>query len=91
MNPTKIKEVLDLTKQGISTFYYIGQMARYRYQYSFGKELHNDGLVHVNVRELAQNRDNLLKYTCLTGLGILGLFAIGVSDLNNRRCVLIMN
>ena len=85
MNPTKINEILDLTKQGLSTFYYIGQMTRYRYQYSLGKELQSDSSIQVNASELAHNRDEMIKYTCLAGLGILGLFAVGLSALNNQR------
>lgn len=85
MNPTKINEVLDLTKQGISTFYYIGQMTRYRYQYSLGKELQSDSSIQVNASELAHNRDEMIKYTCLAGLGILGLLAIGIDGLSSQK------
>lgn len=85
MNPTKIKEVLDLTKQGLSTFYYIGQMTRYRYQYSLGKELQNDSSIQVNTSELTHNRDEMIKYTCLAGLGILGLLAIGIDGLKGEN------
>lgn len=85
MNPNKVNEILDLTKQVISTGYYIGQMTRYRYQYTLDKELQNDNLVPVNACELTQNRDKMIKYTCLAGLGVLGLFAIGIAGMNNRN------
>lgn len=80
MNTTKTKDILDLTKLTLSTFNNIGQMARYRYLYTLGKELQNDSPVQVNVCELAQNKTKMIKYTCLAGLGILGLFAFGIAD-----------
>lgn len=66
---TEIKDYLDIAKQGISTFYNIGQMARYRVDYL--------------VRN--QNRDKMILHTCLAGLGILGLFAIGIAALQTRK------
>lgn len=56
-------------------------MARYRYLYTFGKELQKDGSVQVNACELAQNRDKMIKYTCLAGLGTLGLLAFGIAGM----------
>lgn len=85
MNPTKVNDVLDLTKQGISTFYYIGQMARYRYQYTLGKELQDNHIIQVNACDLAQNRDEMIKYACLAGLGALRLLTIGVSGLSSWK------
>jgi len=81
MYTTKTNGVAELTKQGISTFYNIGQMARYRYLYTYGKELQKDFPAQVNASELAQNRDKMIKYTCLAGLGVIGLFAMGISSL----------
>lgn len=69
MNSTEIKDYLDIAKQGISTFYNIGQMARYRVDYL--------------VRN--QNRDKMIKHACLAGLGIIGLLAIGISGLSSRN------
>ena len=80
---TQSKDALDLIKQGLSTFHYIAQMARYRYLYTRGKELQNDGSIHNSI-ELDHNRTQMIKYTCLTGLCILGLFAIGISGLRSR-------
>jgi len=85
MNSSEIKDFLDIAKQGISTFYNIGQMARYRYLYTLGKEMQKDGLAQVNACELAQNRDKMIKYTCLAGLGALGLLAFGIAGLINRE------
>lgn len=65
-NKTKYADVQDLIKQGISTFYNIGQMARYRVDYL--------------VRN--QNRDKMIKYTCFAGLGTLGLLAFEIAGLN---------
>jgi len=44
-------------------------MARYRYLYTYGKELQKDCPAQVNACELAQNRDKMIKYTCLAGIG----------------------
>lgn len=85
MDSTAIKDLLDLTKKSLSTFYNIGQMARYRYLYTYGKELQKDCPAQVDACELAQNRDKMIKYTCLAGLGILGFLAIGISGLNRRE------
>jgi len=85
MDTTKRNDVAELTRLGLSTFVNIGQMARYRYQYTLAKELQNDDLVHVNEYELAQNRDMMIKYTCLAGLGALGLLAFGIAGLMSRE------
>ena len=42
MDRTKKNEVAELTKLGLKTFLNIGQMARYRYLYTYGKELQKD-------------------------------------------------
>lgn len=80
----KDNEVLDLTKQGLSTFYNIAQMARYRYLYTLGKEAYNENSIY-NTMELEHNRTKMIKYTCLAGLGILGLLAIGICGLRGRE------
>lgn len=69
MNSTDTKDYLDIAKQGISTFYNIGQMTRYRVDYL--------------VRN--QNRDKMIKHACLAGLGILGLLAVGIAGLASRK------
>lgn len=66
---SEIKDYLDIAKQGISTFYDIGQMARYRVDYL--------------VRN--QNRDKMIKHACLAGLRILGLLAIGIAGLTSYK------
>lgn len=68
-NSTDIKDYLDITKQGISTFYNIGQMARYRVDYL--------------VRN--QNKEKMIKHACLAGLGIIGLLAIGIAGLTSHN------
>lgn len=85
MNTTNTKDILDLTKLTLSTFNNIGQMTRYRYLYTLGKELQNDSPVQVNACELAQNKAKMIKYTCLAGLGILGLLAFGIAGLTSRE------
>ena len=85
MDRTKTNDVEELTKLSQTTFLNIGQMARYRYLYTYGKELQKDCPALVNACELAQNRDKMIKYTCLAGLGILGLFAFGIASLINRE------
>ena len=49
---TKVNDVAELTRMGLTTFVNIGQMARYRYLYTLGKELEKDSLVQVNACEL---------------------------------------
>lgn len=68
-NSTDIKDYLDITKQGISTFYNIGQMTQYRVDYL--------------VRN--QNREKMNKHACLAGLGIDGLLAIGIAGLTSHK------
>lgn len=85
MDTTKTNDVAELTKLSLRTFCSIGQMVRYRYQYTLGKELQKDNLAQVNACELAQNRDKMIKYTCLAGLGALGLLAFGIAGLINRE------
>ena len=85
MDRTKTNEVAELTKLSLRTVLNIGQMARYRYLYTYGKELQKDCPAQVNACELAQNRDNMIKYTCLAGLGALGLLAFGIAGLISRE------
>ena len=85
MNTTKTNDVANLTKLTLTTFLNIGQMARYRYLYTYGKELQKDFPAQVNACELAQNRDKMIKYTYLAGLGAFGLLAFGIVGLNNKE------
>ena len=85
MYTTKTNEVAELTKLSLKTFLNIGQMARYRYLYTNGKELQKDFPAQVNACDLAQNRDKMIKYTCLAGIGALGLLAFGIAGLINKE------
>ena len=85
MDTTKRNDIAELTRLGLSTFLYIELMARYRYLYSLEKELQKDNPVQVNAYELAQNRDEMIKYTCLAGLGVLGLLTIGIAGLISKE------
>ena len=85
MDRTKTNDVAELTKLSLRTFLNIGQMARYRYQYTLEKELPTDCPAQVNACELAQNRDMMIKYTFLAGLGALGLLAFGIAGLMSRE------
>ena len=85
MDRRKTNDVEELTKLSLKTVLNIGQMARYRYLYTLGKELQKDGSVQMNACELAQNRDKMIKYTCLAGLGTLGLITFGIAGLINRE------
>ena len=85
MDRTKTNDVAELTKLSLKTFLNIGQMARYRYLYTYGKELQKDYPAQVSVCELAQNRDKMIKYTCLAGIGALGLLAFGIAGLISRE------
>ncbi|MBO4922879.1 MAG: hypothetical protein J5382_01990 [Bacteroidales bacterium] len=84
MDTTKRNDAAELARLGFSTFLNIGQMAQYRYQYTLEKELQKNNPAQVNACELTQNRDKMIKYACLAGLGIAGLFMIGLSGLNRR-------
>lgn len=85
MDRRKTNDVTELTKLSLRTFLNIGEMARYRYLYTYGKELQKDCPAQVNACELAQNRDKMIKYTCLAGIGALGLLAFGIASLVNRE------
>ena len=88
MNPTytpKTNNVDVLTRLTLTTFLHIGQMTQYRYQYCLEKELQKDTPFQVNADEMNQNRTKMIYHTCLTGLGIIGLLAIGISRLNGRE------
>lgn len=84
MDSSKTKDILDLARLSLSTFLNIGQMTRYRYLYTLGKEIQNDNAIQVNAIELNQNRDKMIKHACLAGLGALSLLAIGIADLYSR-------
>ena len=77
------KDILDLTKQGLSTLYNIAQMARFRYLCTVGKESQNENI--YDTIELEHNRTKMIKYACLAGLGIMGLFAIGICGLARKE------
>lgn len=53
--------------------------------YCLEKELQKDNPAQVNADEMNQNRTKMIYHTCLTGLGIIGLLAIGISGLNGRE------
>ena len=85
MDRTKTNDVAELTKLSLRTFLDIGQMARYRYLYTYEKELLKVCPAQMNACELAQNRDKMIKYTCLAGIGALGLLAFGITGLISRE------
>ena len=85
MDTTKTNDVAELTKLSLRTVLNIGQMARYRYLYTYGKELKRDSLVQINASELCQNRNKMILHTCLAGLGIVGLLSFGIADLISRE------
>jgi len=85
MDRRKTNDVAELTKLGLKTFLNIGQMARYRYQYTLGKELQKSSPAQVNAFELAQNRDKMIYHTCLAGIGALGLLAFGIAGLISKE------
>ena len=87
IDTTKRNDIAELTKLGLSTFLYVGLMARYRYLYTLEKELQKDNPVQVNACELAQNRDKMIKYTCYAGLGTLGLLAFGIAGLISKEAI----
>lgn len=85
MTTTKSNDITELTKLSLSTFSNIGQMARYRYLYTLGKELQNDSPFQINACELSQNKAKMIYHTCLSEIGIIGLFAFGIAGLSGRK------
>ena len=85
MDRRNTNDVAELTKLSMSTFVNIGQMARYRYLYSYEKELQKDSPAQVNAFKLTQNRDKMIYHTCLAGLGIAGLLAFGIANLMSKE------
>lgn len=86
MYPTytpKTNNVDVMTRLSLTTFLNIGQMTRYRYLYCLEKELQNDTPFQVNADEMNQNRTKMIYHACLTGLGIAGLLAFGITGLNS--------
>jgi hypothetical protein len=65
------KDVINLIKDSASTFLNIAEMTQYRVKY-------------VQDRD-KESRDKMIYHTCLAGLGILGLFAIGIAGLIENR------
>lgn len=62
MDRRNTNDVAELTKLSLKTFLNIGQMARYRYLYTYGKELQKDCPAQVNASQLAQNRDKMISH-----------------------------
>lgn len=85
MKTTTIKDFLDLTKLAMSTFYDIAQMTHYRVRYLTVKESFNDGVAQISVNDLNRDRDRMVRFACLAGLGVAGLLAIGIAGLSNRK------
>lgn len=71
MNTKKKHDVAELTKLSLSTFLNIAQMTQYRMRYA--------------QRMDAEDKEKMIYHTCLVGLGILGLFAIGISGLISKE------
>ena len=65
------KDVINLINHSTSTFSNIAQMTQYRMKY-------------VQDRN-AEDKQKMIYHTCLAGVGILGLFAIGIAGLIDSR------
>lgn len=65
------KDVINLVKDRASTFLNIAQMTQYRMKY-------------VQERN-AEDREKMIKYTILSGVGILSLLTIGIMGLVESR------
>lgn len=65
------KDVINLIKNSASTFLNIAQMTQYRMRY----------LQERN----AEDKEKMIKYTILSGVGIACLFMIGISGLIESR------
>ena len=65
------KDVINIVKDSASTFLNIAQMTQYRMKY-------------VEERN-AEDRKKMIKYTILSGVGILSLLTIGIMGLVESR------
>ena len=58
-------------------------MLRHEYQYIDGEGSKANGTALESDSETIQNRDKMIKYAFLVGVGIVGLFAIGFANRNH--------
>lgn len=65
------KDVINLVKDSASTFLNIAQMTQYRMKYMQERN--------------AEDREKMIKYTILSGVGILSLLTIGIMGLVESR------
>lgn len=82
---TNTNDVVDLVKLGLTTEYYIAQMARYRYSYFTDKyALEDQPSIQRNNSSYDENKGKMILYTGLTIVGIVGLFVLSISELKKR-------
>ena len=65
------KDTIDLINHSASTLLDIAQMTQYRMKYLQDRT--------------EESKEKMIKYTCLAGLGVIGLFAFGIAGLISRE------
>ena len=82
---TNKNDVADLVKIGLTTGYYITQMARYRYSYLTDKyALEPQPSIQRNISSYDENKSKMILYTGLSIAYIAGILVSSISDLKKR-------
>ena len=85
-NITKTNDVVDLVKLGLTTGYYIAQMARYNYLYLTDKyALEDQSSIQRNNSSYDENKSKMILYTSLSIAYIAGLLVSSISELKKRN------
>lgn len=78
-------EVASTVIHGVSAFYNIVQMARFRVLYCQGRSAYESGDSVVSASFTEQYRREMWKHTVLAGIDILSLFIISFSEMRKGR------
>ena len=71
-------EVASTTIHGMSAFYNIGQMARYRVAFFQEQQAYANGVSGASAYNMEQYRREMWKHSVLTGIDLISLFIKGV-------------
>ena len=79
-------DVVDLVKLGLTTGYYIAQMARYRYSYLTDKfALEDQPSIQRNNSSYDENKGKMILYTGLSIACVAGILVSSISELRKRN------
>lgn len=78
-------EVASTVVHGMSAFYNIGQMARYRTMYYQGQYAYINGDYSVSTSLNEQYRREMWKHTVAAGIGILAILLVASSGMRGSR------